>query len=38
VFGVVVFIGVRVGPDEVEIADFSDDPDYWTMIADDPDD
>lgn len=37
-FGVVTFTGVLVQPDTVEIADFVSDPDYWTMIDDDPDD
>lgn len=36
VFGAVVFIGVLIEPDRVEIADFDIDPDYWTAIAQDP--
>lgn len=31
-FGTLVFFGVLVGPHAVEIADFEDDPDYWSMI------
>ena len=31
-FGVLIFFGVLVGPHSVEIADFEDDPDYWSMI------
>jgi len=38
VFGAVVFIGVRIAPDTVELAGFDTDPDYWTLIAEDPDD
>lgn len=38
VFGIVVFFGVLVGPDEVEFAAFADDPDYWQMVENDPDD
>lgn len=37
IFGVVVFVGVLVGPGLVEIADFEDDPDYWSEVAADPD-
>ena len=35
-FGPVVFAGVLVGEGFVEIVDFRDDPDYWTVIEDDP--
>ena len=35
-FGPVVFTGVLVGDDRVEIADFADDPEYWDLIANDP--
>lgn len=31
-FGALVFFGVLVAPDVVEIADFEDDPDYWSMV------
>lgn len=37
VFGVVVFIGVLTADDTVEIADFADDPGYWSTIDRDPD-
>ena len=30
-FGALVFFGVLVAPD-VEIAEFEDDPDYWSMV------
>ncbi len=30
VFGVLVFIGVLIDPDTIEIADFAVDPDYWS--------
>ncbi|MEM9042532.1 MAG: hypothetical protein AAGD33_21815 [Actinomycetota bacterium] len=33
-FGAVVFVAARVGPSTVEIADFADDPDYWSIIED----
>jgi hypothetical protein len=36
VFGPVVFIAVLVDVDVVELADFTDDPDYWRLIQDDP--
>jgi hypothetical protein len=36
VFGPVVFVGVLLRGDVVEIVDFSDDPDYWSSIEDDP--
>ena len=38
VFGVLVFVGVLIEPDTVEIADFEADPDYWSMIESDPND
>ncbi len=38
VFGALVFVGVLVGPTTVEIAAYRQDPDYWTLIEDDPDD
>ena len=31
-FGALVFFGVLIGTDVVEIADFEDDPDYWSML------
>jgi hypothetical protein len=34
--GPVVFFGVLVAPQNVEIAGFDFDPDYWTMIEGDP--
>lgn len=37
VFGPIVFVGVLVDEHTVEIADFVDDPDYWTTIDEDPD-
>jgi hypothetical protein len=37
VFGPVVFIGVLVDAEVVELAAFATDPDYWTVIEDDPD-
>lgn len=33
-FGTIVFIGALVGPATVEIADFEDDPDFWSMVND----
>ena len=36
IFGPVVFVAVLLHEGAVEIADFSDDPDYWGMIQDDP--
>jgi Antitoxin SocA-like, Panacea domain len=36
--GVVTFTDVLIGPEAVEIADFVSDPDYSTVIDDDPDD
>lgn len=38
VFGVVVFVGVRIDPDTIEIADFEIDEDYWQIIANEPND
>jgi hypothetical protein len=38
VFGPVVFVGVLVAPGVVELAAFAHDPDYWSLIEDDPDD
>jgi hypothetical protein len=38
VFGALVFVGVLVEPAVVELAAFTDDPDYWQMIETDPDD
>jgi hypothetical protein len=35
-FSPVVFVGLLVAADVVEIADFEDDPDYWDRIDDDP--
>jgi hypothetical protein len=37
VFGAVVFIGVLVDSDTIEIADYTTDPDYWSTVDDDPD-
>lgn len=34
-FSVVVFIGMLVEQDTVEIADFAEDPDYWDIVNDD---
>ena len=31
-FGALVFFGVLIGTDVVEIADFEDDPDCWSML------
>lgn len=31
-FGALVFFGVLVEPHTVEVADFEDDPDYWSML------
>ena len=36
-FGAVVFVGVLIDTTVVEIADFEDDPDYWSQLAADPD-
>lgn len=33
-FGPVVFVGVLIETDVVEIASFDDDPDYWSTIDD----
>lgn len=38
VFGPLVFVGVLIGPAMVELAAFTQDPDYWQMIEDDPND
>jgi hypothetical protein len=38
VFGPVVFVGVLVEPAVVELAAFDQDPDYWRLIENDPDD
>lgn len=38
VFGALVFVGVLTEPGTVEVADFDVDPDYWQMVANDPDD
>ena len=38
IFGALVFVGVRVEPATIEIADFEADPDYWAMIENDPND
>lgn len=37
-FGALVFVGVLVGPTTVELAAYAEDPDYWGLIGDDPDD
>jgi hypothetical protein len=31
-FGALLFFGVLIDTDTVEIADFEDDPDYWSML------
>ena len=36
VFGPLVFIGVRLRDDTIEIADFEPDPDHWDLVDDDP--
>jgi hypothetical protein len=38
VFGVLVFVGVLVGPNGVELAAFDVDPDYWQRVSEEPDD
>ncbi len=38
VFGALVFIGVLIDPDTIEIADFAIDPDYWSTVENDPND
>lgn len=38
IFGALVFVGVLVGPEIVEIADFGVDPHYWELIETDPSD
>ncbi|MGQ0824687.1 MAG: hypothetical protein ACT4OX_06630 [Actinomycetota bacterium] len=35
-FGAIVFIGVLVGEDVVEIGDFTEDPEYWDKVNEDP--
>jgi hypothetical protein len=35
-FGAVVFVGVLIDAEVVEIADFDDDPDYWSIVDDEP--
>jgi hypothetical protein len=35
-FGPVVFVGVLIDADVVEIADFDDGPDYWPAVDDEP--
>ncbi len=35
-FAPVVFVGLLVAGDTVEIADFADDPEYWNRINEDP--
>jgi hypothetical protein len=35
-FGVVVFAGVLIASDVVEITAFEDDPDYWAAVDDEP--
>ena len=37
VFGPVVFVGVQLTAGLVEIAGYAPDPDYWDVIASDPD-
>ncbi|MGH9231177.1 MAG: hypothetical protein ACRD07_21025 [Acidimicrobiales bacterium] len=37
VFGPVLFVGVRIEPDVVELAAYERDPGYWDLIAEDPD-
>jgi hypothetical protein len=36
IFGVVAFVAVAVVDGSVEVVDFADDPDYWSVIEDDP--
>jgi hypothetical protein len=31
-FGALVFVGMPIGERLVEIAEFDDDPDYWSMV------
>ena len=38
VFGPIVFVGVLVAPGVVELAAFARDPDYWSVVEDDPND
>jgi len=35
-FAPIVFVGVLIEADLVEIASFDEDPDYWDLIEDDP--
>lgn len=37
IFGAVVFVGVLVSSDTVEITGYSSDPDYWRIVGEDPD-
>ncbi|MEO1061350.1 MAG: hypothetical protein AAFZ07_08015 [Actinomycetota bacterium] len=36
VFGAIVFVGVLIDPQTVELAGYSIDPDYWDLIDGDP--
>jgi len=36
-YDVIVFVGVLIDTTVVEIADFEDDPDYWSQLAAYPD-
>ncbi len=36
IFGAVTFIAVLLSTGEVEVADFADDPEYWSVIDADP--
>ncbi len=38
IFGALVFIGVLVDTDTIEIADFAIDPDYWSTVENDRND
>ena len=38
VFGAIVFVGVLVAADTVELAEYEADPEYWALIEDDPND
>jgi hypothetical protein len=35
-FGALIFVGVLVNADVVEIASFVEDPDYWSAVDDEP--
>ena len=35
-YDAIVFVGVLIDTTVVEIADFEDDPDYWSQLAADP--